>query len=99
MRRFRFSVRFLMIVVALCALLLAPIVWEYRQNQRLVRAEMRAVQAAERARVEAERARYVAQVRHTDAFSGVVQRDATIHQSIAAKVAAEFELGNSLDQK
>jgi hypothetical protein len=31
-RRFRFSVRFLMIVVALCAMLLAPIVWEYRQT-------------------------------------------------------------------
>src|SRR5271157_6373034 len=61
-RRFRFSVRFLMIVVALCAILLAPIVWEYRQNQRLVLAEMRAMQEADRARAEAERARYVAQV-------------------------------------
>jgi len=40
-----------------------------------------------------------ASVRHTDAVSGVVQRDATIHQSIAAKVASGFELGNSLDQK
>src|SRR5271157_2248269 len=40
-----------------------------------------------------------ASVRHTDAFSGVVQRDATIHQSIAAKVATGFELGSSLDQK
>src|SRR5271157_2804240 len=39
-----------------------------------------------------------ASVRHTDAFSGVVQRDATIHQSIAAKVATGFELGNSLDK-
>ena len=36
---------------------------------------------------------------NTDAVSGVVQRDATIHQSIAAKVASGFELGNSLDQK
>jgi hypothetical protein len=40
-----------------------------------------------------------ASVRHTEAFSGVVQRDATIHQSIAAKVATGFELGNSLDQE
>jgi hypothetical protein len=40
-----------------------------------------------------------ASVRHTDAFSGVVQRDTTIHQSIAAKVATGFELGNSLDQE
>jgi len=38
-------------------------------------------------------------VQHTDAFSGVVQRDTTIHQSIAAKVATGFELGNSLDQE
>jgi hypothetical protein len=66
-RRFRFSVRFLMIVVALCALLLAPIVWQYRQNQRLVRAELIAVREAERARVEAERARYLAQVRSAEA--------------------------------
>ena len=38
-------------------------------------------------------------VRHTDVVSGVVQRDATIHQSIAAKVASGFELGYSLEQK
>ena len=65
--RFRFSVRFLMIVVALCALLLAPIVWEYRQNQRLVLAQPIAVREAERARVEAERARYLAQLRSAEA--------------------------------
>jgi len=40
-----------------------------------------------------------ASVRHTDAFSGEVQRDATIHQSIAAKVATGFKHGNSLDQE
>jgi hypothetical protein len=66
-RRFRVSVRSLMIVVALCALLLAPIVWEYRQNQRLVLAELIAVREAERARVEAQRARYLAQVRSAEA--------------------------------
>jgi hypothetical protein len=34
-------------------------------------------------------------VRHTDAFAGIFQRDATIHELIAANLATGFELRNS----
>jgi hypothetical protein len=66
-RRFRFSVRSLMIAVAVCALLLATVAWQYQQVQRLRLAELMAMREAERARAEAERARYVAQVRSAEA--------------------------------
>jgi hypothetical protein len=86
-RRFRFSVKFLMIVVALCALLLAPIVWVYRQNQRLRLAELMAMREAERARAEAERARYVTQVRAAEAAfnaTSVGEADRPVAGSLAA---------------
>jgi hypothetical protein len=38
-----------------------------------------------------------ASVRHTDALSSVVPRDATIHLSFAAKVAAGIELDTLLN--
>jgi hypothetical protein len=66
-RRFRFAVRSLMIAVAVCALLLVPVVWVAQQTA-LVRAErMRAIDAERRARAEAARAQYVAQVRSAHA--------------------------------
>ena len=55
MRRFRFTVRSLMIAVAVCALLLVPVIWVAQQTA-LVRAErMRAIDAERRARAEAAR--------------------------------------------
>jgi hypothetical protein len=77
--RFRFSIRAMMIVVAACALLLAPIIWTYRQQQLLVRAEMIArehemlarAQAAEaQARIEAALAERSAESRGGNASPG-----------------------------
>jgi hypothetical protein len=49
-RRFRISIRGLMIAVALCALLLAPLVWMFRQTELRMKMERL---AAENARVQA----------------------------------------------
>jgi hypothetical protein len=49
-RRVRVSIRMMMIVVALCALFLAPVGWFVRLNEKLVRAER---MAADRARAQA----------------------------------------------
>jgi hypothetical protein len=38
-----------------------------------------------------------ASVAHIEAVSGALQRDATAHRSIAAKVASGLEVGNYLD--
>jgi hypothetical protein len=56
-RRFRLSLRALMIAVAACALFLAPMIWVARQNALLRYVQVRAIEAERRARVEAERAR------------------------------------------
>ncbi len=58
-RRFRLSIRTLMIAVALCALFFAPVVWIFRRMQVLTTMERL---AAEAARDQAVRARYLAQV-------------------------------------
>jgi len=57
-RRFRLSIRLFMIAVALCAVLLAPLVWMLRRAELQVTMERL---AAENARAQAERA--VAQAR------------------------------------
>ena len=62
-RRFRLSVRSLMIAVAVCALVLVPVIWVARQTALLRAEQMRAIDAERRARAEAEQAQYVAQVR------------------------------------
>ena len=54
-RRFRLSIRTLMIAVALCALLLTPLVWMLHRVELLVNMERL---AAENARAQAERALY-----------------------------------------
>src|SRR3954452_25353201 len=73
-RRFRVSVRSLMIAVAVSALAVVPFLWVARQTA-LVRAQALRVLAAERmARGEAERARYVAQVHAAQAQLGVEPR-------------------------
>ena len=69
-RRFRLSVRALMIVVAVLAVALLPFLWMARQTA-LVRAQaLRALDAERRARAEAERVRYVAQARAAQAQFG-----------------------------
>jgi hypothetical protein len=70
-RRFRVSVRSLMIAVAVIALALVPFLWVARQTA-LVRAQaLRALAAERMARAEAERSRYVAQVHAAQAQLGV----------------------------
>jgi len=61
-RRFRFSIRTLMITVAFCAILLAPLVWMLRRAELQVTMERL---AAENARAQAERA--LAQARSAQA--------------------------------
>jgi hypothetical protein len=67
-RGFRLSLRAIMIAVAVCALVLAPVICVARQNALLRSAQMRAIEAERRARVEAERARYVAEVHSAQAL-------------------------------
>ena len=70
-RRFRLSIRALMIAVALCALFLAPAIWIFRE---LELREAMARMAAEHARAQAERALYVAQLNSAQAgFSALKQ--------------------------
>jgi len=63
-RRFRVSIRALMVAVALCALLLAPLVWTVRQFEMQVRLERL---MADQARAQAERATYLAQMQSAQA--------------------------------
>ena len=63
-RRFRFSTRTLMVVVALCAVLLALAVWTFRQVEMRVRLERL---MAEQARAQAERATYLAHMESAQA--------------------------------
>jgi hypothetical protein len=65
--RFRLSVRTLMIAVAVCALLLAPLIWLMRQNALLRSQQMRAVEAERMARAAAERAVYASLIRSAQA--------------------------------
>ncbi len=58
-RRFRLSIRTLMIAIALCAVFLVPLVWMRRQLELQLTMERL---AAENARAQAERALYAAQV-------------------------------------
>ena len=71
-RRFRVSVRSLMIAVAASALALMPLLWWVARQNALVRAQaLRALAAERMARAEAERARYVAQAHAAQAQLGV----------------------------
>jgi hypothetical protein len=63
-RRFRLSIRTLMVAVALCALLLALAAWTVRQVEMRVRLE-RAM--ADQARAQADRATYLAQMESAQA--------------------------------
>jgi hypothetical protein len=68
-RRFRVSVGSLMIAVAVCALVLAPVIWVTRQYALLRSERLRALEAAQRARMEAERALYAEQIQFAHAQS------------------------------
>jgi hypothetical protein len=63
-RRFRVSIRALMVAVALCALPLTLVVWTVRQVEMRVRVERL---MAEQARAQAERATYLAQMESAQA--------------------------------
>jgi hypothetical protein len=71
-RRFRLSIRALMIAVAFCALLLVPLVWTFRQAEALRRERL----LAEQARYQALLARDLAQVRSPQAAAklGITER-------------------------
>src|SRR3954471_5290452 len=69
-RRFRVSVRSLIIAVAVSALALVPFLWVARQTALVRAQELRALAAERMARAEAERARYVAQVQAAQAQFG-----------------------------
>jgi hypothetical protein len=56
-----------MVAVAVCALLLAPVVWLVRERALVQTERLLALDLAERARAEAERARYVATVQAAEA--------------------------------
>ncbi len=68
-RRVRFSLRGLMIVIAICALLLVPCVWFLRLIEDVQRQRIRATHAAQLAQVEAMRARLEAEVQRAAALS------------------------------
>jgi type II secretory pathway pseudopilin PulG len=59
-RRFRFSIRSMMVVIALSAFLLALVAWTVQQQRVAIQAENRARMMAERAMREADRARQAA---------------------------------------
>jgi hypothetical protein len=59
-RRFRLSIRSMMVVIALCAVLLALVAWSVQQQRLAIQAEHRARMMAEQAMREADRARQAA---------------------------------------
>jgi hypothetical protein len=77
-RRFRLSIRSLMIAIAVTAVALVPFLWVARQTALLRAQAMRALDAEHRARVEAERARYVALVRAAQAQFGAKAADPSV---------------------
>jgi hypothetical protein len=70
-RRFRVSIRTLMISVAVCAVLLVPIVWMFRQVEI-------ARQAERRARAQAEQLRYFAEIRSAQAALSAAKLSNTV---------------------
>jgi hypothetical protein len=66
-RRFRSSIRSLMIAVVVCALLFVPFIWSARQNALLRSAQMQAALAERSANLELERALYAAQIQSAHA--------------------------------
>jgi hypothetical protein len=66
-RRFRVSVRSLMIAVVISALVIVPVISLVRQNANLQAAHMRALEAEQMARAQAERARYAILVQSAQA--------------------------------
>jgi hypothetical protein len=74
-RRFRLSIRALMIAVALCALFLAPAIWIFRE---LELREAMARMAAEHARAQAERALYVAQLNSAQVALNAARQGSTV---------------------
>jgi hypothetical protein len=59
-RRFRFSIRSMMVMIALCAFLMAFIAWTVQRQRLAIQAEQRARMMAERAMREADHARQAA---------------------------------------
>jgi hypothetical protein len=82
-RRYRLSIRTLMLAVALCALLLAPLVWMYRWRE----AERMAILAVQSARVQAELALNRAQVRTAQAVLKATKADTADPLEMASQPA------------
>jgi hypothetical protein len=98
--RFRISIRTLMIAVALCAVLLAPVVYVFRHFE----AKARAARMAELvAREEADKARYLAQLRSAQAALGTASLGNTLQPKAGSLWAALsinhaiFEAGQTKD--
>jgi hypothetical protein len=84
-RRFRFSIRELMIVVAFCAVVLALVLWTIRQGEARLRLERLAADAA---RLQAEKALYVAQVRTAQAAFDAVSSGTADPTRIGSEVTS-----------
>jgi hypothetical protein len=80
-RRFRLSIRSIMVAIALVALLLAPLLWVARQNARARQEALRAMQLAQ---AMAERARYVAEVNAAKALLAAETAEAAAEAEAAA---------------
>src|SRR4051794_49954 len=83
-RRFRLSIRSLMIAVAVSAVALVPFLWVARQTALLRAQAMRALDAERRARAEAERSRYVALVHAAQAQFGAKAADPSVRPDDAS---------------
>jgi hypothetical protein len=80
-RRFRVSIRTLMIAVAFCAILLALAVWTVRHYEARVRLERL---LAEQARDQAQRATYLAQVRSAQAAFATAKLDTADQKTVGS---------------
>jgi hypothetical protein len=109
-QRFRFSIRTLMIAIALCALFLAPLIWMLRHLELQVTMERMA------ARAQAERALYLAQILSAQAalnaaevgaakgsksgnlWAGISANHSTFKQEETKNLRIEFSLVNDGDE-
>jgi hypothetical protein len=100
-RRFRLSIRAMMIAIALCALLLSPLVWMFRHLEALRLERIHADLA--RAEAEAQRALYVAQVRSAQSAFSATKGSNTVQPKAGSLWAAlsinhlVFKVGQTKD--
>jgi hypothetical protein len=87
-RRYRLSIKMLMTAVALCAILLAPVVWMYRRTEARVSMQR---MAAENATAQAQKAFYLAQVSTARAVFKAAKADMADQPETESKPAERRE--------